>query len=153
MDGIAVVFGMGKTQLAIPWAILTELGIPTFVVFDGDAGRSDRVRAKGESDEKIAQAQAEVARENRTLLEVLGAPAEDHPATTLGESFAVFHDTLEVEADAWEGYAAALDRCRSELGDWRGKSEDVYRLAAATTGSEPPEIFVGIVEALRGLAR
>lgn len=34
-DGIAVVYTGGKTHLAIAWAILAELGVPTYVVFDG----------------------------------------------------------------------------------------------------------------------
>jgi hypothetical protein len=137
VDGIAVVFGMGKTQLAVPWAVLTELGIPTYLVLDGDGGRAD---------------QDEVARENRQLFAVIGANLDDHPATTVSQEWTVFQDNLESEAMSWEGYADELERRRAELSDWRGKSEDAYRLAAASAASEPPDVFASIIAAVRMLA-
>lgn len=151
IDGIAVVFGMGKTQLPIPWAILTELGIHTFVVFDGDAGRAERLRQEGKPEHEIARAELDVPCENRNLLTTLGVAADDDPPTTVGETYAVFRDTLEAETLGWEGYPAELERCQAELGDWRRKSEDVYRLAAVTTAADPPDVFSRIVDAVRAL--
>jgi len=147
-DGIAVVSGLGKTNLPIPWAILLELGIPTFVVFDGDAERAERLRRQGNAD-KAAQAEIDVPRENRQLLGALGAPVQDHPDTTVGADYAVFRDQLETEASAWDGYPEQLERSKAELADWRGKSEDAYRHAAAATASAPPEVFTEILRAVR----
>jgi hypothetical protein len=150
-DGIAVVAGLGKTNLPIPWAILAELGLPTFVVFDGDAGRATRLRDQGKVDE-ADQATIDVARENRKLLQILGATPEDNPRTTVAAAYAVFSDHLESEASLWPGYIEELDRCKVQLADWRGKSDDAYRHAAAGTVSDPPEVFTNVIRAIRGLA-
>jgi putative ATP-dependent endonuclease of the OLD family len=150
-DGIAVVFGMGKSQILVPWAILNELGIPTFLVFDGDAGRADRMRADGRDEAAIAAATEQAALENWEILDVLGAELLDYPPTSATRTHAVFHDTLETESARWPGYADELRRRQIQLGDWRGKSEDGYRLAAAGVLAEPPDIFVSIVERVRAL--
>ncbi len=151
-DGIAVVFGMGKTQLPIPWAILAELGIPTYVLFDGDAALPQRLASEGKSADDLERARADVASANRLLLGALGAPVEDHPETRVEETFAVLQDNLETEAAAWDDYLAELKRCQDELGDRRGKSEDVYRLAASRTPVDPPAVFRDIILAVRRLA-
>jgi hypothetical protein len=151
VDGIGVVFGMGKTQLAVPWAILEELGIPTYLVLDGDAGRATRVlHAKGEA--AAAAAERDVMRENELMFALLGADLDTHPPTTVGSTWAVLADTLEAESAQWEGYGEELERRRHELSDWRGKSEDANRLAAAAVATEPPRVFADIVNAVRSLA-
>lgn len=142
--GIAVVAGMGKTNLLIPWAILEELAVPTFVVFDGDAALSARLREQGKV-EQATQADIEIPRENRKLLGGLGVTPQDHPPTVVQAHYAVFHDNLESEAESWDGYAHERDFYKSELGDWRGKSEDVYRFAAGATTADPPDVFTSII--------
>jgi len=47
MRGVAVVCPGGKSPLAVAWAILSELGVPVFVVFDGDAELANRMRDRG----------------------------------------------------------------------------------------------------------
>jgi putative ATP-dependent endonuclease of OLD family len=150
-DGIAVVYTGGKTHLAIAWAILAELGVPTYVVFDGDAGCGERLQSNGKSDEEIAQAQANAAAWNKKILIALGAAAEDHPQTSVNGHYAVFHDRLETEAAAWDGWSEECQRCQHELGAWKVQSEDVYRLAAGRAPSDPPEVFSRLVETLRAL--
>jgi hypothetical protein len=142
--GIAIVAGMGKTNLLIPWAILEELGVPTFVVFDGDASLSTRLREQGKL-EQATQADIEVPRDNHKLLHGLGATPQDHPPTSVEAHYAVFHENLESEAETWDGYPERRDVCKSDLGDWRGKSEDAYRFAAATTAADPPDVFASII--------
>jgi hypothetical protein len=149
--GIAVVAGMGKTNLLIPWAILEELAIPTFVVFDGDAALAERLRAQGKLGQ-ATKAEVDVPRENRKLLSGLGVAPQDHPPTVVGVHYSVFHDNLESEAESWAGYADKRDFYQEELGDRRGKSEDVYRLAAGSTAAEPPSVFTSIIRALSGRA-
>ena len=92
--GIAVVPSGGKRNLDRPLVIFRELGIPTYVVWDGDFGRRD--------------ARAE---ENRHLLALLGAPAEDWPeaATAAFTCFKVkLEDTLrrEIGAAEYDGLVA-----------------------------------------------
>jgi hypothetical protein len=76
----------------------------------------------------------------------------NQPATDATSTDAVSYDVLEAEAIRWEGYADELQRRQEELGDWRGKSEDGYRLAAAVVDAEPPELFLSILEQVRALA-
>ena len=151
-DGIAVVCTGGKTHLAITWAILDELGVPTYVVFDGDSGCGARLRSKGKSEDEIAKAGAEAVGRNRKILTVLGATVDDHPPTSVNTHYAVFNDRLETEAAEWDGWDVQCDRCQDELGAWQVKSEDVYRLAAVRVTSDPPEVFLRLVEALRVLS-
>ena len=152
VDGIAVVFGLGKSQLPMPWAILAELGsTPTYVVFDGDAGRPERMANSGKNSEEVERARAEIARVNRMLLSVFGGDVEDKPATSVQATLAVLEDNLEAEADIWSDYTAELTVCHDELGDRRGKSEDVYRLAASRAAGDPPPVFQNIILAVRSL--
>jgi putative ATP-dependent endonuclease of the OLD family len=134
-DGIAVVVAGGKTNLLIPRAILEELAVPTFVVFDGDA----------------SQAMPHTPRDNEKLLRGLGATPQAYPPTHVEEKFASFHDDLEAETSSWDGYSQQQDVVRAELGDWRDKSEDVNRSAAAATPAEPPKVFTDIIQNLRAL--
>jgi predicted ATP-dependent endonuclease of OLD family len=144
--GIAVVAAWGKTSLLLPWAILEELRIPTYVVFDGDAGIHDRLVTSGR-EEAAAIAEAEKARENnRLILDALGEPPEDWPETQARERFAVFKDELEAELDGWDGWEQALAEARSSLEEFREKSDDAYRQAAASLTSEPPAIFSEILD-------
>jgi putative ATP-dependent endonuclease of OLD family len=135
-DGIAVVVAGSKTNLLIPRAILEELAVPTFVVFDGDA----------------SQVKPQTAHENEKLLRGLGAEAQAYPPTQVESRYASFHDDLEAETSGWEGYAVQQDLVRTSFGDWRGKSEDVYRSAACVTTAEPPDVLLQIIQKLRALA-
>jgi hypothetical protein len=67
-----------KESIPLAHAILSELGIPCYVMFDADAGAGDRAAAKGGSRE---QAELSSTCANRRLLGYLGATVEDHPAT------------------------------------------------------------------------
>lgn len=150
--GVAVVAGNGKRQLLIPWAILTELGVPTYVVFDGDAGLAARMAARGTPEQKAKAAEAHEHRESEIVLAALDSAAALLPSTTVTPAYALFADTLETEATTWDGFAAATEAARGELGDWRDKSEDAYRRAAAQLESEPPRPFRDIIAAVRTLA-
>lgn len=146
--GIAVVVGWGKTNLLLPWAILEELGIPTFVVFDGDANIHDRLVASGR-DEAAATAETEKARQNnRLILDALGQAPEDWPDTQARDRFAVFNDELEAELDGWDDWEEALAEARSSLEEFREKSDDAYHQATASLTSAPPAIFSGILDAI-----
>ncbi len=150
--GISVVAGMGKRQLLLPRVILEELGVPNFVVFDGDAGLEERQRRDGKPDDVVGNAVRETQATNRLLLEALEGTPVDQPETCVEDSFAVMNDRLEAEYEAWPEFVAALEASRDLIGDWREKSEDAYRLAAATAATEPPSLFVEVVESMFRLA-
>jgi hypothetical protein len=51
----------------------------------------------------------------------------------------------------WQGFDAAVEAARQEHGDFRAKSEDAYRHAAATISTEPPPFFADLVERITDL--
>ena len=76
-SGISVIPCFGKNNLARPFAIFRQLGIPVYVVWDGDHGRSN---AKPE--------------DNRSLLRILQQSEEDWPEF-VGATCASFKQDLE----------------------------------------------------------
>jgi predicted ATP-dependent endonuclease of OLD family len=150
--GVAVVQGHGKRQVLIPWAILSELGVPTYVVFDGDAGLKDRMLGKGRTAADAEAAQAWVGQENQQVLRTLGLDPEAQPGTAIAGRYAVFADTIETEAATWEGFDAAVKTARDEHGDFRVKSDDAYRHAAATVAAQPPPAFAELLNRVKDLA-
>jgi hypothetical protein len=151
--GIAVVNGQGKRQLLIPWAILTELDVPTYVVFDGDARLAERLRAEGKPEQRVAAAEHAARTENALVLAALGADAREDPPTTVTDSYAVFEDTLETELALWDDFSQGVERVISELGDFRTKSEDAYRRAAAEAPTQPPQTLTDLLDAILAAAR
>lgn len=75
--GIAVLNAEGKTKIDKPAAIFTELGIPTYVVFDCDAARN------GEGPN------------NRALQRMLGEQAPFDCETRVTATYASFHEKAE----------------------------------------------------------
>ena len=74
--GISVIPIRGKDSLPNPYLIFTELGIPTYVVFDcGKIGKENRI--------------------NKLLLELCGCPEEDLPKTIVKDKMACFEDDRE----------------------------------------------------------
>ena len=76
-DGISVIPCSGKNNLDRPLVIFRQLGIPIYIVWDGDHGGRD---ARPE--------------DNRRLLKLLGQAEEDWPALT-ADSHACFKSKLE----------------------------------------------------------
>lgn len=150
--GVAIVKAHGKRQLLIPWAILDELGVPTYVVFDGDAGKEQRMRDDDRRDADIRAAVKQAEGDNELVLRTLGATPYAKPETTVTDRFAVFADTLETETSAWPGFDDAVQAAREEHGDWRPKSDDAYRQAAVLTAADPPDAFAELLTRVRRLA-
>ncbi|WP_445152216.1 ATP-dependent nuclease [Baekduia sp. Peel2402] len=150
--GVAVVRCHGKRQLLIPWAILTELDVPCFVVFDGDAGLASRMQADGRQEADIQAAQASVGRDNALVLSTLGQPSAEQPATGVGDRCAVFADRLEAELASWPGFEAAVEAFKLEQGDFRPKPDDAYRHAAGTVAADPPQVLQDMLVRIEALA-
>lgn len=85
--GISVIPCRGKSSLDRPAAIFRDLGIPTYVVWDGDKGK--------------AKARPQ---ENKLLLRLLDKPPEDWPSQQ-SETFTVFEQNLETTLRAELGAA------------------------------------------------
>ncbi len=81
--GVAVIPCGGKTNIDRPLVAFRALGIPAYVVFDGDADCPTNERA--DSSER-----------NRSLQRLLGVdPPVDFPADGVFDTYAVYQDTLE----------------------------------------------------------
>lgn len=152
-SGVSVVPCGGKTNILVPWAILSELGIPTFTVFDGDDQLAERMTQQGKASSDIEQAVNANTVANEPLRAKLNVPETDTLETQIAKNVAVLHDCLETELAAWESFQNTCEAVAEQLGAWRTKSEDVYRFAAAESEFEPPAVFLSIVDKVRSLAR
>jgi hypothetical protein len=142
--GIAFVPTNGKTRLLLPWAILEELGVRTYVIFDGDAGLR---HSHGPEHAKVIDSQ----RWNKAILDALGHEPNPQPPTTVTDSFACYEDTLETELGQWLDFEVQRERVVSDQGDYRDKSDDAYRAAAASAAGPVPGVFSDLLTAITGL--
>jgi hypothetical protein len=138
--GIAIVPVSGKNNLDRPLLVFQALGIPTYLVFDGD-------KSKGE----------ESASANCLLLNLLHAEVVDHPQTQICGDWACFEEKIgntvrsEIGHDAWD--EALLRICR-DLGYSDGGTknsmvmEEVHR-RLAEQGLESPSL-AGVLDAIGG---
>jgi putative ATP-dependent endonuclease of OLD family len=150
VDGIVVAEVGGKPILLLPCAILTLLGIPCFVVFDGDKGCEARMRQHGRQESDVVAQMQDHRQRNRDLLRYLGEQEEDWPVTHVTDRCAVFEDRLEEELvtlwPAWEQRRQEL--VGSGLG-FQAKNTATYRHAAATAAGVVPPVFREILAAAR----
>ena len=137
-DGIVVVHA-SKTALPIAHAILSLLGIPVYVVFDGDNDcRPDQIGA-----------QRAINNQLQTLAGV--AKPDDFPSSGARETWASFEATLE---ETLRSSIADFDaKCQraSSKSDWRTKSGETY-IAVISDEGAAPKLLIDIVAAARQLA-
>jgi putative ATP-dependent endonuclease of OLD family len=102
--GVAIVPVGGKGNLDRAQIVFSGFGIPSYVVWDGDASRTTQREAS--------------ARQNRALARLSSLTESDFPPTTVGPNGTVFADRLETEI----GSALA------------GRLEELAERASATVG-------------------
>lgn len=146
--GIGIVSTEGKAKIALAWAILQELGVPTYVVFDADRSIGEHMRSRGISEEQIAAEEANVMGHNRDLTRLLGAAEADWPPTTVTPTYAVFAEQFEA---IWPDAINEARRLAEDSGDWRQKSDDCYREAARKPELDVPDELASILEAAKAL--
>lgn len=141
-QGIAVIPCGGKRSLDRPYIIFRELGILTYLVWDGDQGK--------------AEANPE---DNRYLLRLLGHAEEDWP-DVVTPTFACFRVRLENtlrEEFGSDNYQRLLDEVKAEYGI--NKNDDALKRPAillrliekARSETRQSKTLSGIVEAIRAL--
>lgn len=102
--GIAVIPCVGKSNLDRPWAVFTTLGIPVYVVWDGDAdfcknprsndcSQCDQVDASGRTLKSKCKAHPST---NQNLLEILGEQPMRWPERRVKSRYACFRTNLEM---------------------------------------------------------
>lgn len=105
--GVAVIPIEGKTKLDRPVLILQGLGIPVYLIFDGD-------KQKQGSDQEPGTTQM-----NRRLLRLLDAPEEDFPKTQVNSNWTVFEHDIEDELKRGIGediYVSLREKVAREFG-------------------------------------
>jgi len=141
-SGIVVVPVGGKANIALPHAILTCLGIPTFSVFDADSGLESRSTANGKSPKAIATEVANNHKMNRRNLKHLGLIEEDMPAAHVGVDVAIFEDHLErLLNDEWATWQQKCIDHETATGEVIAKNSGIYRsIARGMSNSAPAQL-------------
>ena len=148
-NGVSVVDVGGKTSLRIPFAILSSLGIATYIVVDGDAKGSERGRhAMGSPGQIEARASHEKQTEDviawipeaATVNATFDAPSE------IASTFTLWHDDIEAELEQWPSFMSSLAACGGRI---REKTMANYRSAALGANIEDmPTTLRSCVEAV-----
>jgi predicted ATP-dependent endonuclease of OLD family len=129
-DGISVIPCLGKNNLDRPLAIFRRLGIPVYVIWDGDHGEKD---VKPD--------------DNRKLLRLLGQSEEDWPCG-VKDVYACFKTELETtleEEISKDLFDRLLEDAQKQLGILKKKDalknpvvlESIVRMAAAQGKTSP----------------
>lgn len=155
-EGIVVAEAGGKDGILLPHAILTELGIPCYLIFDGDKGCTERMRRNNDKDDdqkfaaKVAAEVAKHGKTNRAILRYLGASEESWPSTGAYARYAVFEDCLEAELKAnWPAWQSRVDELVKAGTGFLDKNRATYRHATATAADKAPDVFQEILAAVR----
>jgi hypothetical protein len=161
-EGISVIEVNGKDNLMISDALFSALGVPCYVVFDGDAGMEERKRESvrhliPQQRQKKEQEFERQARKNRTknadLLQYLGAAPNPQPADDSTGRYTVFEDTLETYLDqywpTWEERRQELIRAGEGVA---GKNAATYLETTRTVVAQPPYLLHALLENVRSLA-
>jgi len=115
--GITVIDVGGKTKLDRPLVVFRKIGIHTYVVFDGDAHKTD----------------ARDPERNRLLIRLLGGTPSDYPDTSAYPSYAVMRENTERELKGMLGdevYARIADSVATDLG-YAGSTDAMKNVEAA----------------------
>lgn len=161
-EGISVIAVTGKDNLMISDALFRALGVPCYVLFDGDARTEERKRQSVQHliPEQRREKELEYERDarrtrekNADLLRYLGATPAAQPLDESAARYTVFEDNLETYLAA---YWPAWDVRRKELvrsGEGvDGKNAATYLEATRTAATNPPFMLLAMLENVRALA-
>jgi putative ATP-dependent endonuclease of OLD family len=150
VHSIAVAEVGSKTEFFIPFAVLEQLGIPTYIMFDSDSGLEARMTADGKSAHDISNTKTNTIAENRKILGLIGETEVDWPSGDIADKALALPDDLERLLDPgwpeWETARAGL--VTAGLG-FPGKDGDTYRLAAKTAGGTHPVLLEAVITRTR----
>lgn len=133
--GISIVPMGGKQNLKIPYAILKQIGIPTFIIADADHLGAKRKHPDNQKKQFEVAGSHEAA--TNSLLAWLPTPTrhlhggpnfEWGDPTVVTDKWCVFYDDLETELASWPSLLRAFDSRGDTL---RSKDVAIYRSACA----------------------
>jgi putative ATP-dependent endonuclease of OLD family len=144
--GVEVAVANSKEQIFLPSAILRRLGIPHFILFDGDKDCGLRIRTNGQTEERAVTQELKDAEKNRTMLRFLAEPETDWPSGFCGSHAWAMEDTLEsFVASKWPQFEVERQALVDAGRGADGKNAATYRIAAKNAGS-PPADLLSIIE-------
>jgi putative ATP-dependent endonuclease of the OLD family len=138
-EGTLVVEGGGKDSILLPHAILSMLGIPCYLVFDGDHGCAPAENANQ-------------SKHNRSILRYLGVAEEDWPSSGAYDRYAVFEDCLETEIrEKWPAWEVRRGELVNYGIGFPRKHGATYRRAALEAADKAPDLFLEMLSSVRGM--
>ncbi|MEU4076347.1 ATP-dependent endonuclease [Streptomyces venezuelae] len=162
-EGITYVDVTGRDNLLLSHAILSAMGVPCHVVFDGDAGMEERKREsvrhldeekRTEKEAAFEQQARKISGSNADLLGYLGESRSPWPATGSGSTYTVFEDNLETYlGESWPSWGERKQQLIDAGEGASDKNAATYREAARTAATAPPYILQAMLENVRGMVR
>jgi hypothetical protein len=111
-------------------ATLVGLGIPTYVLFDGDSGFEARAKAVGKVQWVIEDERTKYSIENRRLRRYLAETEVDFPSERVGDRVATLSDRLENYLESnWPEWVVSCSAIDAAAGIPLAKNQYAYRTA------------------------
>jgi len=152
-SGLSVVEVGGKSSIPLAHAILTELGIPAYALFDADQGYETRAIASGKDPAKILEERSGHVAANRMNLKYFALAEEDFPTETVGESVAIFTDHLEAFiGQHWPEWSQACRDVEAASGVILAKNQSAYRTATLQADGSTPQMLMDVIALSQGAA-
>jgi predicted ATP-dependent endonuclease of OLD family len=150
-QGLSIVSAGGKGGIPLAHAILTSLGIPTYVLFDGDAGFEERAKAAGKKPAAIESDRTKFSTENRRLLKYFGEDEVDFPLEKIGTQVATLSDHLETYLESnWTDWRTSCEAIEATAGIQLAKNQYAYRTATVEAKGTVPEMLKQILAKASG---
>jgi putative ATP-dependent endonuclease of OLD family len=145
-QGLSIVSAGGKGGIPLVHAILTCLGIPTYVLFDGDSGFEARAKEVGKNQTEIDGERTKFSTENRRLLKYLDETEVDFPSDQVGDHVATLSDHLESYLNSnWPDWGTSYAAIEVAAGFQIGKNQYAYRTATLEAKGTVPEMLKQIL--------
>jgi putative ATP-dependent endonuclease of OLD family len=151
-QGLAIVSAGGKGGIPLADAILTSLGIPTYVLFDGDCGFEARAKAVGKNQTAIDSERTKLSTENRRLLKYFGDTEVDFPSEQVGKRLATLSDHLESYLKSnWAEWNTSYAAIEAAAGIQLAKNQYAYRTATREATGTVPSLLKQILTKAGGI--
>lgn len=145
-QGLSIIPAGGKGGVPLAHAILTCLGIPTYVLFDGDSGFEARLKAAGKNQAAIDAERKKLSTENRRLLKYLGETEADFPPEQIGARVATLGDHLEALLENnWTEWVTSRAVIEAAAGIQLSKNQYAYRTVTLEAEGTAPEVLKQIL--------
>lgn len=145
-QGLSIVSACGKGGIPLAHAILVSLGIPTYVLFDGDSGYEARAKTVGKTQADIQSERTKYSTENRRLLKYLGETEVDFPLERVGDRVATLSDHLESYLKSnWTEWVTSCAAIEAASGVQLSKNQYAYRTATLEAKGTAPDLLKQIL--------